>query len=77
VQCACPCVDHGADDELAGFDSNDSKEEMVVAVAAMDRLARGTRETQGALDREVNTKRGAADVEEGTEGARGGTYRRA
>jgi hypothetical protein len=72
VQCACPCVDHGADDALAGFDS---KEEMVVA--AMDRLARGTRETQGALDREVNTKREAADVEEGTEGVHGGTYRRA
>jgi hypothetical protein len=56
-------VDHGADDEFAGFDS---KEEM--GVAAMDRLARGTRETQDALAHEANTEREAADVEEDTQG---------
>jgi hypothetical protein len=37
-------VDHGADDECAGFES---KEEMMVA--AMDRLARETRESKNAL----------------------------
>jgi hypothetical protein len=57
-------VDHGADDEFAGFDS---KEEMMVA--AMDRvLARGTRETQNALAHEANIKRESADVEEDTQG---------
>jgi hypothetical protein len=72
-------VEHGADDEFSGFDS---KEEMVVA--AMDRMARGTRETQDALALEANIKLEAADVEEDTqdvsdapclfaEGARGDT----
>jgi hypothetical protein len=59
-------VDHGADDEFAGFDS---KEE--VMVAPMDRLARGTRETQGALVHEAGIKREAADLEEDTQGVAG------
>jgi hypothetical protein len=37
-------------------------------VAAMDRLARGTRETQDALAHEANIKREAGDVEEDTQG---------
>jgi hypothetical protein len=74
-------VDYGADDEFSGFDSKE-----VMAVAAMDRLARKTQENQDALAmaNEANIKRGAEDVEEDTqdvadapcsfaEGARGDT----
>ena len=56
-----------------------------MVVAAMDRLARRTRETRDALAHEANIKREAADVEEYTqdvtdapclfaEGARGDTF---
>jgi hypothetical protein len=63
-------VDHSADDELASFDS---KEEMVVAASQWQPwigwLAGLERPKAHWLMRchEANTKRGAADVEEGTQ----------